>query len=165
MKTLLTSSKWRWFTSFVAVALIIVTSFFLQNASGKSRRFIPVSGFAQRTAIYRPDVAGFTFSTPQALTHPPIPATPGVSLKDQDVEPEIKVDIFGNIYVTAIHGVPGGIDLWKSTDQGNTFVYLGEPDGAQDKCNVMGMAPCVGGAGGGDDSIDVSSGGYLYVSS
>jgi hypothetical protein len=81
------------------------------------------------------------------------------------VEPEIKVDIFGTIYVTAIHGVPGGVDLWKSTDQGATFTYLGEPDGAQDKCNVAGTAPCVGGAGGGDDSLDLSSGGYVYLAS
>src|SRR5205085_6654139 len=27
------------------------------------------------------------------------------------------------------------------------------------------VTPCIGGAGGGDDSIDVSSGGYLYISS
>src|ERR1700759_5644310 len=99
----------------------------------------------------------FTFAAPQQLIRPPIPATPGVTLLDQDVEPEIKVDLSGNIYVTAIHGVPGGVDLWKSTDGGTTFVYLGEPDGAQDKCNVTGTLPCTAGAGGGDDSIDVSS--------
>src|SRR5712692_6044232 len=117
---------------------------------------------AGRTAIKK---RGFTFSAPRALTHPPIPATPGVFLKDQDVEPEIKVDIFGNVYITAIHGVPGGVDLWKSTDKGGAFVYLGEPDGAQDQCNVAGTQPCIGGAGGGDDSLDLSSGGYLYLAS
>src|SRR5205807_38549 len=58
-----------------------------------------------------------------------------------------------------------GVDLWKSIDKGATFVYLGEPDGAQDKCNVAGEPLCTAGLGGGDDSIDVSSGGYLYVSS
>jgi len=143
---------------------------FLSNALAKQRRIsaaekAPAHAAALPPAspIYVPGT--FTFSTPQALTHPPIPATPGVTLKDQDVEPEIKVDIFGTIYVTAIHGVPGGVDLWKSTDQGATFTYLGEPDGAQDKCNVAGTAPCVGGAGGGDDSLDLSSGGYVYLAS
>ena len=117
-------------------------------------------------------IAGnFTFSTPFPLTHAPIPAvspcplpTGCPSIKDQDTEPEIKVDLFGNVYVTAIHGYPGGVDLWKSTDKGASFAYLGIPDGTEDKC-VTGVTPCIAGAGGGDDSIDVSSGGYLYISS
>ena len=103
--------------------------------------------------------AAATFSTPLELTgHPPSPA-----FFQQDAEPEIKVDLFGNIYVTAIQGVPGGTDLWKSTNKGASFVYMGQPDGAQDHCNPP-VVQCVA-AGGGDDSIDVSSGGYLYVSS
>src|ERR1043166_1180399 len=111
------------------------------------------------TPVYLP--GSFTFSTPQALVHLPINVT---ILKDQDTEPEIKVDLFGNVYVTAIHGYPGGVDLWKSTDKGASFAYLGIPDGTEDKC-VTGVTPCIAGAGGGDDSIDVSSGGYLYISS
>jgi hypothetical protein len=100
-----------------------------------------------------------SFSTPLELTgHPPSPA-----FFQADAEPEIKVDLFGNIYVTAIQGVPGGTDLWKSTDKGASFVYMGQPDGAQDHCAPP-VSQCVA-AGGGDDSIDVSSGGYLYVSS
>jgi hypothetical protein len=121
------------------------------------------------TPTYVP--GNFSFSTPTALTHAPIPAvspcplpTGCPSIKDQDTEPEIKVDLFGNVYVTAIHGYPGGVDLWKSTDKGASFAYLGIPDGTEDKC-VTGVTPCIAGAGGGDDSIDVSSGGYLYVSS
>jgi hypothetical protein len=111
------------------------------------------------------NAGNFTFAAPQELIRPPIPATPGVTLLDQDQEPEIKIDLWGTIYVTAIHGVPGGVDLWKSTNDGGSFAFLGEPDGAQDKCNVAGTAPCTTGAGGGDDSIDVSPDGYLYVSS
>jgi hypothetical protein len=102
------------------------------------------------------------------MVRPPVLAIPGgvVSLKDQDLEPEIKIDIYGNIYVAAIHGVPGGIDLWKSTDNGANFIYLGEPDGAQDKCDIQpAVVPCSVGVGGGDVSLDVSTGGYLYVSS
>ena len=84
---------------------------------------------------------------------------------DDSAEPEIKIDIFGNIYVTGIHGLPGGLDFWKSTDKGASFIYLGQPDGAQDKCGVVGTPTCTVGLGGGDDSIDVSNGGYLYISS
>jgi len=73
----------------------------------------------------------------------------------KDVEPEIKVDIFGNIYVTAIEGVPAGVDLWKSTDGGTTFAYLGQPDGAQ--CPAGQTCTNDAGVGGGDDSIDVST--------
>ena len=115
--------------------------------------------FAQqvgRTAIS--SSGGFTFSTPVELTKTPISPI----FFQQDGEPEIKIDISGNIYVTAINGVPGGTDLWKSTDQGATFHYLGEPDGAQDHCSTL---PQCAGAGGGDDSTDISPGGYLYVSS
>jgi hypothetical protein len=98
----------------------------------------------------------FTFSTPLELD-----ANWG-QFSAADAEPEIKVDIFGNIYVTAIQGVPAGTDFWKSTDKGANFAYLGQPDGAQDHCQIL--PQCVAG-GGGDDSIAVSNGGYLYVSS
>ena len=101
---------------------------------------------------------GFTFANPVELTKTPISPI----FFQQDGEPEIHVDNYGDIYVTAINGVPGGTDLWKSTDKGATFVYLGEPDGAQDKCSTL--LQCAG-LGGGDDSTDVSPGGYLYVSS
>src|SRR6266571_2576078 len=102
---------------------------------------------------------GFTFSNPVELTKTPISPI----FFQEDGEPEIKVDNYGDIYVTAINGVPGGTDLWKSTDKGASFVYLGQPDGAQDHCTSS--FPQCAGLGGGDDSTDVSPGGYLYVSS
>jgi len=108
-----------------------------------------------RTPIYQ--AGSFSFETPKQL----LPGNPVLGF--QDVEPEIKVDIFGNIYVTAIEGVPAGVDLWKSTDGGTTFAYLGQPDGAQ--CPAGQTCTNDAGVGGGDDSIDVSTGGYLYVSS
>src|SRR5437870_2579915 len=108
-----------------------------------------------RTPIYQ--AGSFSFGTPKQL----LPGNPVLGF--QDVEPEIKVDIFGNIYVTAIEGVPAGVDFWKSTDQGASFAYLGQPDGAQ--CPAGQTCTSDAGVGGGDDSIDVSSGGYLYVSS
>src|ERR1700730_122351 len=57
----------------------------------------------------------FTFSTPLELD-----ANWG-QFSAADAEPEIKVDIFGNVYVTAIQGVPAGTDFWKSTDKGANF--------------------------------------------
>jgi hypothetical protein len=116
-----------------------------------------VAQITSRTPSYV--LGDFHFSAPQELTgHPPSPA-----FFQADAEPEITSDIFGNIYVTAIQGVPGGTDFWKSTDKGNTFAYMGEPDGAQDHCNPP-TVQCVA-LGGGDDQIQVSNGGYLYISS
>jgi hypothetical protein len=110
---------------------------------------------ADRTGSY--NTGGFTFAAPQELTgHPPSNV-----FFQGDAEPEIKTDLFGNIYVTAIQGTPGGTDFWKSTDKGATFTYLGQPDGTQDHCATL--PECLA-LGGGDDSIDVSNGGYLYVS-
>ena len=159
--------KFRHLTSMIfAAALFVAAGSCLTNAFGKQHRGsqnspdAPASGAQQeRTGIYA--VTGFTFSNPQALTHPPITQT---QVKDQDTESEIKVDIFGDVYVTAIHGYPGGCDFWKSKDQGSSFVYMGIPDGTQDACVAAGT-PCLGGAGGGDDSIDISNGGYLYIAS
>src|SRR5438477_1447394 len=42
---------------------------------------------------YRPGT--FTFAAPQQMIRPPIPASPGVTLLDQDQEPEVKVDLYG----------------------------------------------------------------------
>jgi hypothetical protein len=169
MAKLIRSRKGRWFTSLFFFFVALMTLFFaLSNRSGQVAAASPSSPI-QRSAIYAPAAAGsFAFSPAQELVRPPVVAIPGgvVSLKDQDLEPEIKVDLVGNIYITAIHGVPGGVDLWKSINGGTSFVYLGEPDGAQDKCDLQpATTACTAGAGGGDDSIDVSTGGYLYVSS
>jgi hypothetical protein len=55
-------------------------------------------------------------------------ATPPAGASTQDIEPGIVIDPFGNIYVSAIEGVPAGSDFWRSTDFGNSFTYLGQPD-------------------------------------
>ncbi|MEY2485888.1 MAG: hypothetical protein QOH39_1536 [Verrucomicrobiota bacterium] len=164
MSRLITNPKWRWFTSFLVVIAVTVTSFFLSTASGKQRRVSTGNAVETRAGTHVLAPTGFTFKTPLQMLRTLSPA-----FFQQGGEPEIKVDLFGNIYVTAIQGVPGGVDLWKSIDKGTSFAYLGQPDGAQDKCGPSGPAPtpvpCPGGLGGGDDQIDVSSGGYLYVSS
>lgn len=141
------------------IAMVATGGLFLSNAFARQQR---ASGkIKSSTTISAPVYVNgnFTFTGPQELTgHPPSPA-----FFQADAEPEIIVDIFGNIYATAIQGVPGGTDFWKSTDKGNSFAYMGEPDGAQDHCNPP-IVQCAA-LGGGDDQIDVSTGGYLYVSS
>jgi hypothetical protein len=109
-----------------------------------------------RSAIYQ--TGGFSFGLTNQLLPNALPVG-----QYQDVEPEIKIDLFGNIYVTAIQGVPDGLDLWKSTDQGQTFTFLGQPDGVQ--CLTQPICADEIGVGGADDSIAVSSGGHLYISS
>ena len=161
MKTLLHHAKWSWLTTFVSLVLVGLAITFLASVlagppSGTVDRG-RAEAKAARTAIYAP--GAFTFSTPMQL--PKAPLSP--AFYQADAEPEIKSDVFGNIYITGINGVPGGTDLWKSTDQGTSFTYLGQPDGLQDKCSPP-VPQCVA-LGGADDSIDVSPGGYLYVSS
>src|SRR5467141_3587507 len=135
--------KYRWFVSIIAIAIIAPTGMFLTNAVARQRRVSPENQVRIRTPIYIS--GGFTFSTPIEMVKTPISPI----FFQQDGEPEIKTDVFGTIYVTAINGVPGGTDLWKSTDKGATFSYLGEPDGAQDHCSSL--IQCAG-LGGGDDS-------------
>src|SRR5436309_2540915 len=147
--------------------VLILALFFLgdwfqsAHTSAQAGRSVSLFAFIDwfRSAQPLPQASSFTFSSPLELTgHPPSPV-----FFQADAEPEIKVDLFGNIYVTAIQGIPGGTDLWKSINKGASFVYMGQPDGAQDHCNPP-LVQCLA-VGGGDDSIDVSSGGYLYISS
>jgi len=77
----------------------------------------------------------FQFTSDQLLV-----ASPPSGPAGQNVEPGIVIDPFGNIYISAIEGVPSGSDLWRSTDFGKTFTYLGQPDK---------------GVGGGDEDLAV----------
>src|SRR5882724_3318392 len=157
MKNLIINNKSRWFVSIVTIIVITLAGFFFFNASSLARSKASPREQAPIPLVPIYTMGNFTFSTPVEMVRPLSPI-----FFQQGGEPEVKVDIFGNIYVTAIQGVPGGVDLWKSIDNGTTFVYLGQPDGAQDKCSTL---PQCAGLGGGDDQIDLSSGGYLYVSS
>ncbi|MCI0329715.1 MAG: PPC domain-containing protein [candidate division Zixibacteria bacterium] len=78
---------------------------------------------------------------------------------DQDVEPEIEIDRFGTIYISAIRGVPGGVDFWRSDNAGASIQYLGQPDGTQNP-NPAG-ADFEGGVGGGD--VDLALGDPFFV--
>ena len=151
-------SRLHWSALIVTMIAVCLGGLFLSEAVAKQKRASSRHGVAAAAARNASYIAStFTFSAPLQLQRPL-----SLIFFQSGGEPEIKSDIFGNIYVTAIQGNPGGVDLWKSTDKGATFPYLGEPDGAQDKCTTV---PQCAGLGGGDDSIDVSAGGYLYVSS
>lgn len=106
-------------------------------------------------ARYKP--GQFTFTPPLALLGPS-----DLLFQIQELEPRAAFDPLGNIYVASIQGVPAGTDVWKSQDGGQTFTYLGQPDGAQ-------AAAALGtrgfGVGGGDEDLSVGSSGNAYVSS
>ena len=72
-------------------------------------------------------------------------------LKLQDVEPAIRVDTTGRIFVSAIHGVPAGTDLFQVAPNGLSFAYRGMPDGLP-VFNPTGLAP-----GGGDTDEAIGS--------
>jgi hypothetical protein len=153
--------KWRSITCGIAILALTLGCFCLTTAFARKRKagstaIDPALSQAPRTSS---SVAALstTFGAPVEMVKPLSPI-----FFQHNAEPEIKVDVYGNVYVTAINGVPGGTDLWKSTDKGATFPYLGQPDGTQNHCATL---PQCAGAGGGDDSTDISPGGYLYVSS
>src|SRR5260370_40519790 len=121
-----------------AIITPAIGGLFLSDAFAKQRR----ASSNPRAVTYRPattvTTSSFTFSTPQALTHLPIPAVSPCpvpspnplglgcpAIKDQGIEPEIKVDIFGNIYVTAIHGYPGGVDLLNQSIRATVLFIWG----------------------------------------
>ncbi|TLY29294.1 MAG: T9SS type A sorting domain-containing protein [Ignavibacteria bacterium] len=52
--------------------------------------------------------------------------------------------------------------MWKSTNGGGSFTYLGQPDGAQAAAATAGRAP---GAGGGDEDISIGLTGRVDVAS
>src|SRR6185437_287199 len=93
-----------------------VVGFTVVNATYSGAATVaPEPALATGNARYKK--SNLTFSTPVELTRA-IDLTnnggTGVS-SDQDVEPRIVHDVLGNYYVAAIQGVPGGIDVWKSS--------------------------------------------------
>src|SRR5439155_18052039 len=149
MAKLIRTRKGRCLTSSLFFIFALATLFFALSERNGQVSAAPTA----RAPIYT--TGNFTFGQTKQL----LPGSPVLGF--QDVEPEIKIDVFGNIYITAIEGVPAGVDLWKSTDKGASFTYLGQPDGAQ--CPAGSTCTNDAGIGGGDDSIDVSSAVYLYV--
>ncbi|TMI91042.1 MAG: exo-alpha-sialidase [Bacillati bacterium ANGP1] len=99
---------------------------------------------------------GFSFSPNQRLIEPANPLNSLLLFTNSDTEPGIKIDSADNVYVGAIHGLPGGTVMWKApagscTNFGCAFQFLGEVDSAQ---NPTGLAP-----GGGDEDHAIGSSG------
>lgn len=131
------------------VAFAVVNSSYSGNASLGPEPTNPVGKARYRSG-------GFTFSKPFLL---PGPGDLVAGL--QDLEPRVKTDSLGNIYAAAIQGVPAGTDAWKSVDGGQSFQYLGQPDGAQAAAAIARG----GGVGGGDEDLAIGSSGNVYVDS
>ena len=107
----------------------------------------------------------FTFTT-QMLNRPgeTINSNPVTSVfYENDAEPRVVHDTLGNVYVAAIQAVPAGTDFWKSMDGGNTFTYLGQPDGTQ-AAAAAGAGTGVG-LGGGDEDLIPVGGNNLFLTS
>lgn len=132
------------------VAFVTVNAMYSGTAS-----LGPAPAAVVRSGKYKNGNFGFT--QPLRLNGPS-----GLVFGVQDLEPRSAFDAAGNIYAAAIQGVPAGTDAWKSTDGGNSFTYLGQPDGAQAASATAGRAP---GAGGGDEDIAIGSTGRVNIAS
>lgn len=141
-----------------------VVGFTVVNATYTgSATVAPEPAMSTGTARYKK--SNMTFSAPQELKRPDnfLNSSGNVLSADQDVEPRVVHDALGNLYVAAIEGVPGGIDVWKSTNGGASFTYLGQPDGVQIGSALAGVDGV--GLGGGDEDLAVSPAGAVYASS
>ncbi len=113
----------------------------------------------QHTGLVRYRKGNFTFSSPMQLVRPNNVESTGSNgfFLDSDGEPRVVHDAVGNLYVAAIQGVPAGSDMWSSKDGGNTWNYLGQPDGAQ-ALNVLSGVNGAGLGGGDEDLITLPNG-------
>src|SRR5260370_40409185 len=111
----------------------------------------------QNTGLVRYRKGNFTFSSPVQLVRPNNIESTGSNglFLDTDGEPRVVHDAVGNLYVAATQGVPAGSDMRSSKDEGNTWNYLGEPDGAQ-ALNVLSGANGAGRGGGGVDGVTLA---------
>src|SRR6266540_1771703 len=92
---------------------------------------------------------GVAFGPVFQLNNPSNPFVFGV----QDVEPSVRTDGLGNVYVSAIRGVPAGVDAWRvrAPFTSSSYAYLGSPDGLP---KIPG-----GGPSGEDEDTGVATGG------
>ncbi len=105
-------------------------------------------------ARYKP--GNFTFSYTQNLLGPPDPLLAAT----WELEPRAAYDSVGNLYVATIQGTPAGTDIFKSTNGGQTWSYLGQPDGAQAAATLGARGA---GIGGGDEDIAVEPNGTVNM--
>ena len=114
---------------------------------------------ADGKARYQP--GEMVFGAPLKLPRPANPASsPSPSPVDQNLKPRVVHDPLGNLYVAAVRGVVGAVDIWKSYDTGKTFTYLGAPEGFQD---VATRAASGDGDGRGQQDLAVGVSGNIYM--
>lgn len=70
----------------------------------------------------------------------------------RNIEPALVADGDGNLYLSAILGVPGGVNMWKRPAGESHLKYLGQPDGLEPLTTTGGVA-----AGGGDVDLAVAT--------
>jgi len=119
---------------------------------------VPYSGDASLVSVPPPRVATYLPGTMHFSQN----VTLRAPVAGRDCEPSLRVDVRGNCYVSAIRGVPAGVDMWRFdlTPGSPTFdpglqspLYLGQPDAflPQDPND-----PNAGGADGGGD-VDLAT--------
>ena len=162
------------------VLLLAIPTVFAQNGGPANEHNCPATTNQAEPPFVGPTPTG-AFTRNQSLCLPesaPVPGPIGpVAFFVQGVEPGIRVDWQGTIYIDSIRGVPGGGDLWRwyetldgpmNTAANNNgtlpFKYEGQPD----NCALLPPNPCadnVGSStnpgiapGGGDDDIAVNGG-------
>jgi len=165
------------------VLLLAIPTVLAQNGGPANEINCPATTNQAEPLVVGPTNTG-VFSRNQNLCLPQLAPVGGpmgpVAFIVQGVEPGIRVDSQGTIYIDSIRGVPGGGDLWRwsplidpavntvSTNSGTLpFKYEGQPD----NCGppgiagslAIGCANNVGGSanpgiapGGGDDDIAVN---------
>ena len=129
------------------VAFAVVNESYTGSASVVQEPTTPSGRARYRTGA-------FTFSTALALKGPA-----DLLFNAQELEARAAYDGLGNIYVATIQGTPAGTDMFKSVDHGQSFTYLGQPDGAQAAATVARGA----GFGGGDEDIAIDPNGRVYM--
>ena len=118
----------------------------------------------QGTSPARYAAGKFTFTTQQLHRPAAVYNTSpiGPLFFEQDAEPRVAHDAVGNLYVDSIEAVPAGTGFWSSLDAGNTWTYLGQPDGAQ---AAAAQGAQGAGLGGGDEDLIVLPNGQLVMTS
>lgn len=100
-----------------------------------------------------PTVAGATTSTFITGVLPPPPAG-STTTYNQAAEPQIRSDPAGTFYISSENGIGSGTDAWKSTNGGQSYTSLPQPNAISsgNASNTTGFAP-----GGGDTDLATSS--------
>jgi hypothetical protein len=97
-----------------------------------------------------------SFGSSTSFIHGVLPPPPPGSTQTYNVaaEPAIRSNRAGNFYISSENGVGAGTDAWKSTNGGQSYASLAQPNGisSADTSETTGFAP-----GGGDTDLATAS--------